>query len=110
MSMNGIGNTVMIAAPINKYGILCSSSRSFFSITISVRIGRENITAENWLEGIKGNCDILSLVDRSVRGFLQPFTGSVAGGHETRIFVNQLLSDVLSELKKDAITVYTPLC
>ena len=46
-------------------------------------------------------------MDRSVRGFLQPITGSVAGGHETRIFVNQLLSDVLSELKKDAITVYT---
>jgi hypothetical protein len=52
MSINGIGNPAMIAVPIDIYGNLSSSSRSFFSITISVRIGKENITSENWLEGI----------------------------------------------------------
>ena len=58
------------------------------------------------LRKIKANCDILSLVERSARGIVHPIAGSVSAGRETMIFVNQLLSDVLSELKKDATTVY----
>jgi hypothetical protein len=41
----------MIAAPIDTYGILFFSYISFFSTTASVRIGRQSITAEYWLEG-----------------------------------------------------------
>jgi hypothetical protein len=41
----------MTPAPIDTNDTLFFSSRSFVSATACVRIGRESITAEYWLEG-----------------------------------------------------------
>jgi hypothetical protein len=72
------------------------------------------------IEGLKNNFSKVSVDDFVTRKFTRvfdhqpdplllsvvPIIGSVYIGYKAKKFVNEILSDILSELKQDAITVY----
>ena len=106
----------LIDIPIN-YALIKHEVRHYVKVLGLDRTHNENIEGlkndfsvvsvdDFLLRKIKANCNILSLVNRNLSVLLLPIVGSVAVGRATRIFVNKLLSGILSELKKDAITVY----
>jgi len=78
-------------------------------------LGLDQMYDEN-IEGLKNNFSEVSVddfVESKFAGIYRlqtkefiPIIGSVISGYKAEQFVNKLLSDVLSELKQDAITVY----
>ena len=72
------------------------------------------------IEGLKNNFSKVSVDDFVTRKFTRvfdhqpdplllsvvPIIGSVYIGYKAKKFVNEILSDILSELKQDSITVY----
>jgi hypothetical protein len=123
MQYVSIGAAIISAVPISYMHIIINSALIKSEVRHYVKVFGLDQTHNENIEGLKNDFSVVSVDSFTERKIIANYNAcsskrkaillstvlfrkSLLGGHEIRLFVYTVLSDVLSELQKDAITVY----